>query len=240
MLHKPYRSQHKHQPEKKEKRLYDSQRWRKLSRLYLQKNPLCVMCKAQGVINPAVLVDHITPHRNNLSLFWNEANYQSLCNVCHSTKTIAETHGTTALHKQMNNSTPCLIVCGPVGSGRHDYAKARMNKGDVLVSAELIVQSLFGVGWLDAEEKQCNIAIAERNRQLATLDASGCVYIVAQAPTVAERDKLRQAFTNARVAVLLASPNDCVERGGEKARKPAELWWKRYKQGRDEQTVGYG
>jgi 5-methylcytosine-specific restriction enzyme A len=41
-----------------------------------------VECRA-----PAVLVDHIEPHRGNQGLFWSESNWQSLCKECHDTKT---------------------------------------------------------------------------------------------------------------------------------------------------------
>ena len=31
-----------------------------------------------------MLVDHIMPHKGNMALFWNRANWQPLCNHCHS------------------------------------------------------------------------------------------------------------------------------------------------------------
>jgi len=38
----------------------------------------------------AVVVDHITPHRGNETLFWDKVNWQGLCLSCHSRKTLAE------------------------------------------------------------------------------------------------------------------------------------------------------
>ena len=35
----------------------------------------------------ATVVDHITPHRGNPILFWDEGNWQSLCKPCHDKKT---------------------------------------------------------------------------------------------------------------------------------------------------------
>jgi hypothetical protein len=41
------------------------------------------MCKAQGIITAASVVDHITPHHGNPNLFW-MGELQSLCWECHS------------------------------------------------------------------------------------------------------------------------------------------------------------
>ncbi len=62
-------------------------KWRKLSKLYLNKHPLCVECKRKGKLTPATVVDHIIPHRGNEELMWSESNWQSLCKKCHDRKT---------------------------------------------------------------------------------------------------------------------------------------------------------
>ena len=62
-------------------------KWRKLRAAFLQRNPLCTKCMAQGVITPATVVDHIIPHRGNQQLFWDEENWQPLCKSCHDQKT---------------------------------------------------------------------------------------------------------------------------------------------------------
>nr|WP_245411976.1 HNH endonuclease [Methylocella silvestris] len=41
------------------------------------------MCEAKGKIEAAEVVDHVRPHRGDLQLFWDEANWQSLCAPCH-------------------------------------------------------------------------------------------------------------------------------------------------------------
>ena len=35
-------------------------------------------------------VDHIIPHRGDMQLFWDVANWQGLCKSCHSKKTAQE------------------------------------------------------------------------------------------------------------------------------------------------------
>lgn len=55
---------------------------------FLVRHPLCATCGA-----PAEVLDHITPHRGDMGLFWNQANWQGLCFLCHRRKTAQETLG---------------------------------------------------------------------------------------------------------------------------------------------------
>jgi 5-methylcytosine-specific restriction protein A len=65
-------------------------RWRKARRAYLSRHRWCVRCKAAGRMVPATVVDHRVPHRGRAELFWDEANWQSLCKRCHDAKTARE------------------------------------------------------------------------------------------------------------------------------------------------------
>ena len=65
-------------------------RWQKVRDLWLIDNPLCVHCLDNGIIMSANEVDHIVPHKGDLTLFWDHTNYQSLCKSCHSVKTRGE------------------------------------------------------------------------------------------------------------------------------------------------------
>lgn len=60
-------------------------RWQQAREAFLKDNPLCVMHKAEGFAVPATVVDHIKAHRGDQELFWNKANWQSLCKSCHDT-----------------------------------------------------------------------------------------------------------------------------------------------------------
>lgn len=71
---------------------YDS-RWRKARIGFLMKHPLCVECERKGRIVPATVVDHITPHKGDKQLFWDKANWQTLCKTCHDRKTATEDGG---------------------------------------------------------------------------------------------------------------------------------------------------
>jgi hypothetical protein len=57
--------------------------WRALRANKLTVEPLFRMCKAAGRTTAANTVDHITPWRGDLDLFWSGP-FQSLCAPCHS------------------------------------------------------------------------------------------------------------------------------------------------------------
>ena len=58
--------------------------WQKARLGFLSSNPLCVMCRDDGRVELATVVDHIVPHRGDMSVFWNRSNWQSLCSTHHS------------------------------------------------------------------------------------------------------------------------------------------------------------
>lgn len=59
-------------------------RWQQAREGWLRNSPLCVRCQQEGINKPANVVDHIQPHRGDMTLFWDRANWQSLCTNCHS------------------------------------------------------------------------------------------------------------------------------------------------------------
>jgi 5-methylcytosine-specific restriction protein A len=42
------------------------------------------MCLRMGRDTAANTVDHIIPHKNDMIIFWDEDNWESLCSHCHS------------------------------------------------------------------------------------------------------------------------------------------------------------
>lgn len=62
---------------------YDYQ-WQKERAEFLILNPVCVHCRALGVITAARVVDHVIPHRGDPVLFWSRSNWQALCVTCHN------------------------------------------------------------------------------------------------------------------------------------------------------------
>lgn len=75
-----------------------NRKWRRMSKAFKVRHPLCVYClqvgKTTAVEGRLGVVDHIVPHNGDLKLFWNELNWQSLCNACHDgPKRIEEARG---------------------------------------------------------------------------------------------------------------------------------------------------
>lgn len=66
---------------------YNTARWKQARIRYLTYNPLCVHCLNNNNHVPAVVVDHIIPHKGNHTLFWDVHNWQALCKRCHDIKT---------------------------------------------------------------------------------------------------------------------------------------------------------
>ena len=71
-------------------------RWRSSARFlrnrsaFLSRHPLCVECKHQGRTEAATVLDHVIPHKGNYNLFWNQSNWQGLCDRHHNIKTASE------------------------------------------------------------------------------------------------------------------------------------------------------
>lgn len=73
--------------------LYTTARWLRLRQHQLRDHPLCKYCLAQGRVEPATVVDHITRHRGDVNAFFTGA-LQSLCDNCHkSAKAQIESQG---------------------------------------------------------------------------------------------------------------------------------------------------
>ena len=69
----------------KHDRLYDSTRWRKVAKMFLDQNPLCAPCwKIGGKEVPATIVHHKVEHRGDETLFWDWDNLEATCASCHS------------------------------------------------------------------------------------------------------------------------------------------------------------
>lgn len=85
-VHEP---EHRGDRESSSRRGYD-RKWQKARARFLRLHPLCVSCQKEGKFVKATVVDHITPHRGDPVLFWDENNWQPLCKVCHDNKTWRE------------------------------------------------------------------------------------------------------------------------------------------------------
>jgi 5-methylcytosine-specific restriction endonuclease McrA len=71
------------------RRLYWTREWRAIAADQLRIEPLCRMCRDEGVLTPATICDHVIPHRGDVHAFWSNER-QSLCRAHHSGQKQAE------------------------------------------------------------------------------------------------------------------------------------------------------
>ena len=88
-------------------------RWQKARATFLKRNPLCVFCKEQGKITTATVVDHITPHKGDSSLFWDRDNWQPLCKLHHDSAKKKE--------EERGSVVGCTVDGLPLDGSHHWY-----------------------------------------------------------------------------------------------------------------------
>ena len=108
-------------------------RWRKRRKAYLADNAMCVACKAVDKTTAATDIDHIIPHRGQLTdeRFWNEDNWQSLCSKCHSRKTNNEMF----IGRR-------LVITGLAGAGKSTYVQSHAATGDIVFDYDVLMQAM--------------------------------------------------------------------------------------------------
>ncbi|WP_425105475.1 HNH endonuclease [Ancylobacter sp.] len=57
--------------------------WDRAAKAYLASHPLCLGCTAEGRLTPATLVDHVEPHRGDMTKFWVMEMWQPSCRWHH-------------------------------------------------------------------------------------------------------------------------------------------------------------
>ena len=72
--------------------LYWTARWKRIRDAQLSCEPLCVMCLADEIVEPATVCDHVVAHKGDVSLFWSGP-FQSLCKRHHDSDKQREERG---------------------------------------------------------------------------------------------------------------------------------------------------
>jgi 5-methylcytosine-specific restriction enzyme A len=67
--------------------------WQQARAGFLAEHPLCCYCERVGKLTASTIVDHIVPHKGDVGLFWDQANWQALCKRCHDALKQKEEHG---------------------------------------------------------------------------------------------------------------------------------------------------
>ena len=64
---------------------YHTTRWKKESKDFRQRNPICAQCAREDLVVPSEVTDHIIP-KNACSDPWDRSNWEALCKKCHAKK----------------------------------------------------------------------------------------------------------------------------------------------------------
>ena len=83
-----YCSEHRKQYNKRSNAGHYDSHWRKISKGYLSRNPLCVECEKAGRLTPATETHHIIPVADGGTHA--EDNLMALCKSCHSRISLKE------------------------------------------------------------------------------------------------------------------------------------------------------
>lgn len=203
-------------------------RWRKASAAFLKRRPLCVHCESEGRIEPASEVDHIIPHRGDMSLFWDQSNWQPLCKRHHSRKTAAEDGGfgnTMAADSVMPAWLPkpkkkLTIVCGPPAAGKSTYVRTHAKPDDLVIDIDEIARE-YGMPIYGRNKEQAKRLVTIRNSRLADfcygLTQHKACWLIVTAGTLRQR-----AFWKAYGELVVLHPGEraCIERVMARAMRP--------------------
>ena len=81
----------RHGRNKEKLKVYNTQRWKKLSKRMIALHPLCTRCEAMGRIRPAQMTDHLYGFIDDTDEHaWGEEFLYPLCNHCHAIVTALE------------------------------------------------------------------------------------------------------------------------------------------------------
>lgn len=191
------------------KRGYDT-RWDQASRAYLGKHPYCAMCSAEGKQVLATVLDHITPHRGDMTLFWQRSNWAGLCDAHHSgDKQAMEATGRAG---SATTTARVELVCGPPGSGKSTHVDKHRQRGDLIIDMDTLFMALSGQPQYDKPAELVGFVKDMQKHALQRLTRSTSVrraWIITQAPHARDRDAIAREF-NANVTVFAVPASICM------------------------------
>lgn len=205
-----------------------------LRRRRLAAEPLCRMCKAEGITRIADEIDHIRA----LSIGGEDVddNCQALCADHHRVKSAAEGARSFAVATHPDwldpSAIPVTIVCGPPCSGKTTFINDRAEPGDIRIDLDTIQQQLqpeYKHWHGRRDEVLLNRAMRQRNAILGSLSRMqhGRAWFIVHAPTQDERDWW-QSKLGGDVVLLHPGVEECkrraIERGTPLAVEGVQEW----------------
>lgn len=194
-------------------------RWQTYRKHFLRENPLCVYCLEQGRVVEAKVVDHITPHRGDDTLFWDIDNHQSLCSPCHSSTKQQEENGnknayTYVFMPEWLKPIPQLtVVFGPPGSGKSTWVRDRATEQDVVLDLDEMIASISNKPIYKGNKQEYALAVRKRNDLLISMsnqNKSG--YLILTGMKHSQRKWWVRKLTPKAVHIMGTSIEECAQR----------------------------
>lgn len=183
--------------------------WRKLRRMVLADNPLCVECEANGRVVVATEVDHILPKaRGGDDSF---ENLQSMCQTCHRRKTAKDTR----MGKYQTSCIPLTIVAGAPGSGKTTYVNEHKTWGDLVIDVDAIFAALSGLSWYDKPVGLLPFVLEARDAILQRLSSESEVrraWFITGEADVDKLKGLKEQLGATRLIVMDTPQHECYKR----------------------------
>ncbi|MCV3209616.1 ATP-binding protein [Mesorhizobium sp. YC-39] len=201
---------------------YKTARWQKLKmRVHIRD---LFTCRKTGVLLtgkfPAPnspVADHIVKHEGDPVLFWDEENVQTVSKAYHDSEKQRIEHGLApvwSIPKGIGRSGVMVhLVCGAPGSGKSTFVHGEAGPDDLVIDLDDIRQRL-GLARYDSRPDALKRALAERDRLIATLEhrRKGVAWLIAMAPTDAERAAWVKALGKVTVHDMLTDAHECKDR----------------------------
>jgi 5-methylcytosine-specific restriction endonuclease McrA len=224
---------------------YKTARWQRLRWSVLVRDAFtCRICDQVEADTSQLVADHRLPHHGGPVLFWDEANLQCLCKICHDgEKRRLERSGKRASYRPewlRPSSVPLTIVCGAPASGKSTYVARRMGVRDMVIDLDVIASQLSGQplhGW--SREEWLQAALFRRNAMLGRLSRKpdcGHAWFVLSEPDAVRRQWWAEKMRPAEIVVLETPEAVCVEyaaRDGDRDLQAVAIavkrWWRAYR-----------
>lgn len=226
---------------------YTDPRWRSASKAFLHAHPRCICPQHRDLPDAprSTVVDHITPHKGDVSLFWDAANWQALAKPCHdSWKRRIEKRGEVVEVKGSQwfptdvprPAIPVTLVCGPPGAGKTTWVRQQAQPNDIVLDLDVIAERT---------ENRFH-ALMRRNKMVRGLASaqSGEAWVVVCAPLATERIAWRTLLHAHRTVVLTTPLAICLRQMEQRDRADlaftstaAAEWWQCYTPLDDDEAI---
>lgn len=159
-------------------------KWQQAATRYVKDNPMCASCGDVAVLHSGTSklgalkrppVDHVCPHHGDHDLFWDEANWQTLCESCHDSKTRAE-DGIKRLTWEPRPDR--YVVCGKPATGKTTWVQRHAPPGSLVWDADEVANQHGMMSYPRTDRQFVRLQEMRRAFVSNVADVAEAVYVV--------------------------------------------------------------